>query len=189
MKIVKIALGIIVLLIVIGTVVKQMGTAKANAKVDEANAASTKADEHLQAAAKKYDELFSEANIAAFPGNREQLKKLAEEIVDHAKQGAKHFSDASSKFVEASKEQVGEDVVIEYWKLKGQTNQKLAEGTQALADGAALFLDATIADAAALQEKAMDCTNRLTKGMEEGKKLSADAEKIRTDNKDKFKQD
>ncbi len=188
MKFVRIAMGIVVLLIAIGTVVQQMGTNKANTKVDEANASIAKADEHVNTAAKKYDELFSEENIAAFPGNREQFKKLAEEIADHAKQGAKHFSDAAAKFAEAGKDGVGKDAVTEYWKLKGQVNQKFSEGILALADGAGLFLDESIVDAAALKEKVIACTERLTKGMDEGKALNADAEKLQAANKDEFKQ-
>ena len=160
-------------------------TEKANKLVEEGNALVEEGNKLGQDAAAKNKELFED--IANFPGNREDLKKPAQELLDIIEKGTGKFRDASKKFDEASKLKL-DDKFKEYLSLKSQEFNKHADHIEALKGIPEAVMDESVTDLRALNTKITAVNQKVDKVGKEWKDLEAKADKVREENKDKFKQ-
>lgn len=161
-------------------------TDKANKLVDEGNTAIQDANKLASEAEQKYTEVFTDENINGFPDNRDQLKSKAQDTIDVLGKCAARYRDAAGKFEDAGKLNVDEKFK-EYLGLIAQANRKQAEKIDAAQESAKFFLDSSITDSSALAQKIQSSGERVQKLLKEAKDLEAKAQKIREDNKDKFK--
>ena len=159
-------------------------TEKANKLVDEGNALVEEGNKLGQDAAAKNKELFD--NIEDFPSNREDLKKPAKELSDIIDKGTEKFRDAAKKFDEASKLKL-DDKFKEYLSLKSQEFNKHADHIEALKGIPNAVMDESVKDLRALNTKITAVNQQVEKVGKEWKDLEAKADKVREENKDKFK--
>lgn len=178
--------AIVSVVIFIAVLLQNWGTNTANKQVDEGNAAVEAANRFTTQGSPKYSELFADANIEGFPGNREKLKELAQETAGLFDQSAAQFRVAAAKFEEATKNSV-DSTVKEYWLLKVQIYQKSAEVKTAVGKIAALFADDSVENLDQFNEKARPHTETIEKQTAEIDALVAKADKLQADHKDKFR--
>jgi uncharacterized protein YoxC len=160
-------------------------TEKANQLVDEGNKLVEEGNKLGEDAQAKFKEISD--NIADFPENREDLRQPSEELTEIIDKGSTKFRDASKKFDEASKLKL-DDKFKEYLTLKSQEFNKHAEHIEALKGIPQAILDPAIKDSTALNKKLTSVNTGVEKIGKEWKGLEAKANKVREDNKDKFKQ-
>jgi peptidoglycan hydrolase CwlO-like protein len=160
-------------------------TEKANQLVDEGNKMVEEGNKLGEEAQTKFQEISDK--IADFPDNREELRKPSEELTEIINKGSGKFHDASKKFDEASKLKL-DDKFKEYLSLKSQEFNKHAEHIEALKGIPQAILDPAIKDGPALNRKLTSVNASVEKVGKEWKDLEAKANKVREDNKDKFKQ-
>ena len=173
-------------LVLVCTLWVNWGTTQANKQVDEANTASQAANALVPQAVAKYRELFSEANLQGYPGNRDQYKANAQEAVDLFAKSAEQYRLAANKLEEASKQSVKKPL-SDYWTLKVQSFRKLADSKEAFGKLVHLLLDESIPDIDALNEKLGPLVDQATQLSDESDKLDAEAQKIQDANKAEFK--
>ena len=160
-------------------------TSKANKLVDEGNTLIEDGDNLGKKADSKSDELFED--IGNFPTNRDDLRKPAQELSDIIDQGAAKYRDAAKKFDEASKLKI-DDKFKEYLSLKSQALNKHAEHIETLKGIPQAVMDTSVKDKTALSARFTGVKDKYDKLGKEMSDLEAKAEKIREENKDKFKQ-
>jgi hypothetical protein len=150
-------------------------TDKANKLIEEGNAAITEGDK-----------IFNDAN-SKFTGldpSQANAKATAQEVIDGFDKAAGKARDAAQKFEEASKLKV-DDKFKEYLSLKSKEFAKKAEQIDAAKGLPKALIDSS--DEAAYTAQVTQINDRIEKLDKEWKDLAAQAEKIRQDNKDKFK--
>ena len=160
-------------------------TEKANKLVDEGNTLVQDGNKLGEEAAAKNKEIFD--NIEDFPDNRADLKKPANELLDIIDKGSDKFREAAKKFDEASKLKV-DDKFKEYLSLKSQEFNKHADHIESIKGIPQAVLDESVKDLRALNTRLTSVNQRIEKVGKEWKDLEAKANKVREDNKDKFKQ-
>lgn len=160
-------------------------TSKANKLVDDGNKLVEEGNNLGQEAAAKNKEIFD--NIDDFPKNRDDLRKPANELLDIIDKGSAKFREASKKFDEASKLKV-DDKFKEYLSLKSQEFNKHADHIESIKGIPQAVLDENVTDLRALNTKLTSVNAQIEKVGKEWKDLEAKANKVREDNKDKFKQ-
>ena len=156
-----------------------------NKKVEEANTMQKAGDAAIQSVGDKFTQLLSDENLAAFPGNREQLKPLAQEVSARFKKGAEHYRTAHQRFQEASDEGV-DDAVKKYWAMRGEMLKTMAESKEGYADVCLLVVDDKIADKTALETQIGERLTKVQALNDAWKKLEADSDKFQEANADKF---
>ena len=174
------------LLIFVCTLWVNWETTAANKHVEEANAASQAGNDLVAQIGPKYKELFNEANLQGFPGNREQYKAKAQETVELFNKSAEQYRLAASKLEEASRQAVKQPL-IDYWSLKVQSFRKLADSKQAFGKLVQLLLDESITDMNALNEKVGPLVDEAVRLDGESDKLGVEAQKIQDAHKDVIK--
>lgn len=162
------------------------GTNAANTLVEEANAASQNANALVAQVVPKYTELFSEANLQGFPGNRGQYQALAEEAKGLLNRASEQFRVSASKLEEAGNQAVP-TILTEYWTLKVQSFRNLADSKDTFAKVIGLLVDETVTSSELLNEKLGPLIDEANKLREESEKLDAEAKKLQDANPDKFK--
>jgi uncharacterized coiled-coil DUF342 family protein len=160
-------------------------TDKANKLVDEGNKLVEEGNTLGQQAAAKNKEIFD--NIEDFPDNRDDLRKPANELLDIIDKGTGKFHDAAKKFEDASKLKL-DDKFKEYLSLKSQEFNKHADHIESIKGIPQAVLDESVKDLRALNTKLTSVNSQIEKVGKEWKDLEAKANKVREDNKDKFKQ-
>lgn len=151
-------------------------TDKANKLIEEGNAAITEGDKIFNEANNKFTALdLSE--------DKDKVKASAQEITEGFDKAAGKAREASKKFDEASKLKV-DDKFKEYLALKSKEFAKKAEQVEAAKDLPKALMDSS--DAGAMNTKVKEINDRIEKLDKEWKDLSAQADKIKEDNKDKF---
>ncbi|HYE65160.1 MAG TPA: hypothetical protein VD966_06240 [Pyrinomonadaceae bacterium] len=161
-------------------------TEKANELVDESNKAAEAANKSLQEGLTIHQQIFSEANIFGFPGNRDALKGHAQREVELLSQSALSFREAANKYEEASRLRLNEQFK-QYLSLKAQETRKQAEQSESIKEMAQVVLDDSITDLNAYVLKLDDIRIRVQKAGKEQKELKDQAEKIRAENQGKIK--
>jgi hypothetical protein len=159
-------------------------TNKANGLVGDGNKAIVVANQSSVDALSKNSKLFGD--LKSFPGDREKVRAEAQEEMDLIDKSSASFREASKKFEEASKLKL-EDKFKEYLALKSQEFAKHADQVDVAKELPQAVLDPATKDALALRSKITDINNRVMKLETEWKDLETKADKIRADNKDKFK--
>jgi uncharacterized coiled-coil DUF342 family protein len=157
---------------------------KANKLVEGGNAAAKEGEKFAEEALAKIDEL--KGNLNDFPSNREQLTATAQEIFNSLDQSTAKLREASAKFGEASTAKI-EQPLKDYLSLKSQEFSKHAEHMEALKEIPNDILDTSITDRDALDAKFAQLKERLEQLHKDWTDLGARAEKIKEENKDKFK--
>jgi len=185
-KSVRIAVAAAFVLVLVATLWRQWGTSKGNTLVDESNALASEANSLAEQAGVKYKELFSEANLAGLPGNRERLKALAQETADLAGKSARQYRASAAKLEEATAQLV-DSTVVDYWSLKVKAYQKFADSKDAFARVALALLDTTIQDADQLGEKLSSLTDEALALDKEHAELAARADRLKAQHSDKFR--
>ena len=161
-------------------------TKRANELVDESNKAAEAANKSLQEGLTIHQQIFSEANIFGFPGNRDALKGHAQREVELLSQSALSFREAANKYEEASRLRLNEQFK-QYLSLKAQETRKQAEQSESIREMAQVVLDDSITDLNAYVLKLDDIRIRVQKAGKEQKELKDQAEKIRAENQGKIK--
>lgn len=185
-RVAQIVVSVIALLIFVVSIWTNWNTSKANSHVDEANAASTSANALVTEILPKYKELYSEANLNGFPGNRDQFKADAQMVSESFAKAADQYRLAASKLDEASQQAVDKPLK-DSWGFRSQAYRKLADSKAAFGQLTGLLLDESIADIDALNAKIDPIVDQATKASDEFHKLEAEANKIQEAHKDKFK--
>src|SRR6187431_2834617 len=119
----------VAVVIAVCTIWVNRGTSQANKHVDEANVASEAGDTLTSQIGPKYSELFSEANLQGFPGNRDQYKANATETAELLDKAAAQYRLAADKLEEAGRQPVKKPLA-DYWGAKVQAYRKLAESKE-----------------------------------------------------------
>lgn len=158
-------------------------TDKANSLVAEANKAIDAGNKAAVEAGRKNDQIFDGIKDATFAEDKERLTASAREAVDGFTQSAGKFREAAKKFEEASKLKIN-DKFKEYLQLKSQEFNKNAEQVEAARAMPQALLDSEDADA--LRQKIKDNKATYDRLEKEAKELSDKAEKVRSENQDKF---
>lgn len=159
-------------------------TDKANKLIDEGNTLVTDGNKTVQEATAKNNQLYDNLNDENFADEQARLKTTAQEAVDGFDKSASKYKDAAQKFEDASKLKVDEKFK-EYLSLKAQEFRKNAEGAEVGKSLSKAFLDSS--DGPSLLKKINELKPRVESLSKEAADLQQKAEKIRTDNKDKFK--
>lgn len=159
-------------------------TDKANKLIEEGNQMVTDGNKLAQDAAAKNNQLFDNLTDENFADEQARLKPTAQEAIDGFDKSAAKYRDAAAKFEEASKLKV-DDKFKEYLTYKAQEFRKNAEGAEAGKALSKAFSEST--DGAALVKKLGDLKPRVEQLGKEATELQEKAEKVRTENKDKFK--
>jgi hypothetical protein len=180
------ALLALALMLAIALACNRLGddTNKANGLVGEGNKAIAEANKASVDALSKNTQLFT--GIKSFPGDREKVKGAAQEEMDLIDKSSASFREASKKFEEASKLKL-EEKFKEYLSLKSQEFSKHAEQVDVAKELPQAVLDPAVKDAATLRNKITGINDRVQKLETEWRDLETKADKIREDNKDKFK--
>jgi predicted nucleic acid-binding Zn-ribbon protein len=159
-------------------------TDTANKLVDEGNKLVEEGNKLAKESGAKNDQVYDEINIATFADDKSKYTARAKEAAEGMGKAADKFREASKKFDEASKLKVDEKFK-EYLALKSQEFAKNAEQMEAAKEMPQAILDSE--DSQTLQSKVSGTKPRHDKLSKEAKDLADKAEKIRTENKDKFK--
>lgn len=176
----------IVLIVTLCSLWSNWGTTQANKQVDEANAASQAANVLVSEFVPKYKELFTEANLQGFPGNREQLKPIVIEGRETLTKAAEQFRLAATKLEEAATRPVAKPL-SEYWGLKVKAYRKLAESKEKFIKVVELFLDESNTTLDVLDGKLGPLIEEATKLNTESDAFDAEAKKIQEANPKEFK--
>ena len=159
-------------------------TNKANELVGDGNKAIVVANQSSVDALSKNSKLF--ADLKSFPGDREKVRATAQEEMDLIDKSSASFREAGKKFEEASKLKL-EEKFKEYLALKSQEFGKHADQVDVAKELPQAVLDPAVKDPLALSNKITDINDRVMKLETEWRDLETKADKIRADNKDKFK--
>jgi hypothetical protein len=159
-------------------------TDKANKLIDEGNTLVTDGNKMVQEATAKNNQLYDNLNDENFADEQARLKTTAQEAIDGFDKSAAKYKDAAQKFEDASKMKV-DDKFKEYLSLKAQEFRKNAEGAEVGKSLSKAFIDS--ADGPSLLKKINELKPRVESLSKEATAFQEKAEKIRTDNKDKFK--
>jgi hypothetical protein len=159
-------------------------TDKANKLIDEGNQMVTDGNKLVQDATAKNNQLYDNLNDANFADEQARLKTTAQEAVEGFDKSAAKYRDAAQKFEDASKLKVN-DKFKEYLSLKAQEFRKNAEGAEVGKSLSKAFIDSS--DGPTLLKKINELKPRVETLSKEATDFQEKAEKIRTDNKDKFK--
>lgn len=159
-------------------------TRKANNLVDEGNAAVKEAQKFADDASARMNEI--NGKLGEFPQNRDELKPLAQAAIDNMDKGITKLREAQSKYEEGSKLNLDASLK-EYLSLKSQEYGKHVEHLLAWKELANLIIDPSVEDADALKAKGTPILDRMEKLKQEWTDLAAKSDKIRQENKDKFK--
>lgn len=165
---------------------RNWGTGKANALVDEGNTAAQTGNSLSGQAGAKYAELFAEANLQGFPGNRAKLEPAAKELTDLLTQAAEQYRLAAARFEEAA-QQPADSKVVDYWKLEAQMCRKFADSKEAFGRVPAMISDPGVQNLEQLLDKIGGLTEAAGKLDKESKEIAAAANKHKEAHKDKFK--
>ncbi|MFO1041083.1 MAG: hypothetical protein U0941_04810 [Planctomycetaceae bacterium] len=176
----------IFIIITLCSLLMSWGTTQANKQVDEANTASQSANALVGEFVPKYQELFKEANLQGFPGNREDLKPIALEGKEKLTKAAEQFRLAATKLEEAAGRPVSKPL-SEYWGLKVKSYRKLAESKEKFVQVVELFLDESITTLDILDGKLGPLIEEATKLNTESDAFDAEAKKIQDANPKEFK--
>lgn len=176
----------IVVIVTLCSMWSNWGTTQANKQVEEANVASQAANALLGDVVSKYKELFTEANMQGFPGNREQLKPIAQQGKEGLTKAAEQFRLAATKLEEAASRPVSK-LLSEYWALKVKAYRKLAESKDVYAKVVELVLDESITTVEILDEKMGPLIEQASKLNTESDAFDAEAKKIQDANPKEFK--
>jgi uncharacterized coiled-coil DUF342 family protein len=151
-------------------------TDKANKLIEEGNAAITEGDKIFNDANNKFTALDLSAD-------KDKTKASAQEVADGFDKAAAKAREAAKKFDEASKLKV-DDKFKEYLSLKSKEFGKKADQIDAAKGLPKAMIDSP--DEAAMTSKVAEINARIETLDKEWKDLSAQADKIRDQNKDKF---
>ncbi|HEX4130689.1 MAG TPA: hypothetical protein VHZ24_11655 [Pirellulales bacterium] len=184
-KVMRIVIACVAIVVGAASLYRYYENRVANRLVHEGNAAMEVGNDFNKQAVAKHTELFSEASLREFPANRAKLKPTVEETADLFHKTAEQYRITIAKFDEAGKEDVDSEVV-EYWKLKVQSTQKLAESKDELRKLVLMLLDESIADAQALDTQMKPVVANIVALSNESEALTQQAEKLRTEHKSKF---
>lgn len=159
-------------------------TEKANTMINEGNQLVTDGNKLAEEAGTKNNQLYDNLSDDNFAEEQAKLKSTAQEAVDGFEKSAGKFRDAAAKFEEASKLKVDEKFK-EYLTNKAQEFKKNAEGAEVAKSLSKAFMDS--ADGPALLKKIAELKPRVEQLSKEAAEFQQKAEKVRTENKDKFK--
>lgn len=159
-------------------------TDKANKLIDEGNQLVTDGNKMVQDATTKNNQLYDNLSDENFASEQTRLKTTAQEAVDGYDKSAAKYRDAANKFEEASKLKV-DDKFKEYLSFKAQEFRKNAEGAEVGKSLSKAFIDS--ADGPTLLKKIGELKPRIETLSKEATEFQEKAEKVRADNKDKFK--
>ena len=173
----------VAILIGASTLYVNWGTSQANKQLEQVDAASQAGDAFITQAVPQYLELFGEANLKGYPGNREQYKAKAQDTLDLFGKATAQYRLAGDQLDEACRQPVKKPL-SDYWTLKAQGYRKLADSKDAYANLVRLLLDETITDMDTLNVKVEPLINLAQKLNDEFDKLSADAQKFQDAHKD-----
>ena len=175
----------ILVIITLGSLLTSWGTTQANKQVEEANTASQAANAMVVEFGSKYKELFTEANMQGFPGNREQLKPIALEGKEKLTKAAEQFRLAATKLEEAAGQPVSK-TLSEYWGLKVKAYRKLAESKDKFVQVVDLFMDESVTTLDILDGKLQTLITEATKLNTESDAFDTEAKKIQDANPKEF---
>jgi hypothetical protein len=158
---------------------------KANHLKDEGNAANAAGQKLLNDIDAKYQSLFTDEALKAFPTNRAQHASAAKETTEACTKAIEQFRLAAAKFDEASKQKI-DQTVADYFSGWSQVASKSADRCEVFRNFALIWSD----DAVSTQEK-LDARLEELKAKREGldkeiSDLEANAAKIQADNSSKF---
>ena len=176
-KFVKIGIAVVALTITAGSIWLAFATRKANHLVDQANAAVDTGNEFAKQAGAKYAEVFTESNLAGFPGNRQQVAApSAQDVADLLGKAADQFDLAATTFDAASHEGAAK-VLSDYWSLGSQQFHKFAESKRTFRAVALLISDENVSSLEAFNEKSSPLIDAAMKLNAESNELGAQAER------------
>lgn len=158
-------------------------TRQANKLIEEGNAAVEEGKKLYEQADTKETELAQ--SLDGFPGNRDQLKGKAQEIIDLLDKAIAKLREGAAKFDEGSKTNI-DAKLKEYLSLKSQEFSKHAEHLEIEKEIPTAVMDTSITDTDGLRAKFTSVQERLEKLQQEWVNLATKAEKIKQENKDKF---
>ena len=159
-------------------------TDKANKLIEEGNQLVTDGNKMVQEATAKNNQLYDNLNEENFAEEQARLKTTAQEAVDGFDKSSAKYRDAAQKFEDASKLKVDEKFK-EYLTAKAQEFRKNSEGADVGKSLSKAFIDSS--DGPTLLKKINELKPRIEKLSKEATEFQEKAEKIRTENKDKFK--
>ncbi|MDQ3821290.1 MAG: hypothetical protein M3362_26920 [Acidobacteriota bacterium] len=157
---------------------------KANRLVTEGNSAVKEGEKYYEQADAKAGELYDA--LDGFPGNRDQLKDKAQEILDLLDKGSAKLREGAAKFEEGSKTDIDAQLK-EYLSLKAQEFNKRADRLEVEKEIPKAVMDNSVEDKEALRAKFIAKQERVTQLKKEWSELEERANKIYEANKDKIK--
>jgi chromosome segregation ATPase len=156
---------------------------RANRLIEDSNNAIKESEKYIADAEAKLKQLDSGQD--EFPANREQLETTSREAIELLEKAAVKLREAAANYETASKAKI-DDKLKEYLSLKSQEFNKHVEHLEAAKDIPKAIIDTSINDAAALNARRAEITNRIEKLKTEWVDLAARAKKIQEENKEKF---
>jgi|GEM_PF-3122635 len=159
---------------------------RANSTVDDGNAEIEKANQYSTQAGAKYTQLTNPATLAAFPGNREQLRPEVVATAELFAQAATAFQSAAAKTEQAGKE--GADAVFnEYISVHTQSIRAIGRAKEELGKVVLLFLDPEVKSEADLDRKAESHIKSANALAEQSGALAKRAEEMIANNPSKLR--
>lgn len=149
--------------------------------VDEGDVLMASGNKLAQESLPKFREYMSDAKMAGFPSNREQIRGAAQETGDMLAKSAVAFREAASKYEEASKLDMKDDL-RQFISLKAQALRKLAEAKEIGKEMALLPLDESINDLRTLVPKVKAADARMTAVTQEAANLQEQAKNVMKEN-------
>lgn len=159
-------------------------TEQANKLIEEGNAMITEANKMSEEAGTKYGKLLDNMTDENFSEEQAKSKSDINAAADAFGKSAEKYRAAAKKFEEASKMKV-DDKFKEYLSFKAQEFNKNADGSEAAQALVKALADS--ADGAAFKAKIAELKPKVDQLSKEATEFQQKAEKIRTENKDKFK--
>ena len=138
------------------------------------NAAAAEGNKLAELAGKKFTTIFADANLEAFPGNREEFRKNAKSVADLLSGAAAKYREAATLCEKAS-QKAGGTGDARYWSLKGRSFRRIAESKEGFKSIALLIDDETIQDKATFESRAKPLIEEAIEVNTESQKLSKEA--------------
>jgi hypothetical protein len=158
---------------------------RANRLIEDSNNAVKESEQYIAEAEARLKQLDS--GQEDFPANREQLETTSREAIELLEKAAVKLREAAANYQTASQAKI-DDKLREYLSIKSQEFNKHVEHLEAAKDIPKAIIDTAINDAAALNARRAEITNRIEKLKTEWVDLAARAKKIQEENKEKFEQ-
>lgn len=138
------------------------------------NAAAAEGNKLAELAGKKFTTIFADANLEAFPGNREEFRKNAKSVADLLSGAAAKYREAATLCEKAS-QKAGGTGDARYWSLKGRSFRRIAESKEGFKSIALLIDDESIQDKATFESRAKPLIEEAIEVNTESQKLSKEA--------------